>query len=195
MHLRKRLIKLSPTERDGMRVAGRFNASLLDAIRAAIRPGVTTEQVDNLVREFTYDHGHVPAPLGYQGYPRSCCTSVNDVICHGIPDAYVLKEGDIVNVDVTTIVHGWHGDSSETFLIGEVSPEAKRLVQCAFDCLYAGIDNLEPGCRVSNIGDAVAKRARRDRFSVVRKYVGHGVEPGSGRESDDRSSHSKGAER
>jgi methionyl aminopeptidase len=177
MHLRKRPkhIRLGEEERAGMRAAGRFNAQLMDYIRGQMRPGITTNQIDRLVAHYTRDHGHIPACLGYQGFPKCCCTSVNDVICHGIPDDYVLRDGDIVNVDLTTVVHGWFGDQSETFMIGTVTSEARRLVQCAFDCLYAAIDNLSPGCRVSNIGDAIVRRARMDGFSVVKEYVGHGL--------------------
>ena len=141
--------------------------------------GVTTAELDNLVHEYTLDHGHVPACLGYPGefsaYPKSCCTSVNEVICHGIPDAYELKEGDIVNVDLTTIVDGWHGDQSETFIIGKASDEARAVVQCAFDSLYLAIDAIEPGSAISEIGVAIVNEARKYGFGVVEKYVGHGI--------------------
>ena len=158
-----------------MRAAGRFNAQLMDYIRSHIRPGITTGEIDRLVREYTIRHGHRPATLGYQGYPKSCCISLNDVICHGIPGDYLLKDGDIMNLDLTTIVDGWHGDSSETFLIGDVSPEARAVTQCAFDCLYAAIDVLRPNCRVSDIGDAIVAVASKRGFSVVREFVGHGL--------------------
>jgi methionyl aminopeptidase len=158
-----------------MRAAGRFNAQLMDHVRDAIRPGITTGEIDRLVHEYTLDHGHRPATLGYQGFPKSCCTSVNDVICHGIPGDYVLHLGDIMNLDVTTIVDGWHGDSSETFLIGPVSDEARTVTQCAFDCLWAAIRVIQPGCRVSDIGDAIVQQASKYGFSVVREFVGHGV--------------------
>ena len=108
-------------------------------------------------------------------FPASCCTSINDVICHGIPGDYALKEGDIVNVDLTSIVNGWHGDSSETFIIGTPSELARRVVQCAFDCLWLAIDNLRPNCRVSDIGDPIVRHAKKHGFSVVEEYVGHGV--------------------
>jgi len=155
--------------------AGRFNGELMDYIRAFIKPGVTTEEINRRVHEQTTRHGYTPAPLGYMGFPKSCCTSVNDVICHGIPGDYALQDGDIVNVDLTSIVDGWHGDSSETFLIGEVSDEARAVTQCAFDCLYAAIAALSPGCRVSEIGDAVVKIAGARGFSVVQEFVGHGL--------------------
>ncbi len=162
-----------------MRRACKFNAELLDFVRPKVQAGVTTEQIDSWVHEYTSQHGHVPACLGYQGeagpFPKSCCTSVNDVICHGIPDDYTLQDGDIVNVDITTIVDGWHGDQSETFIIGQPSDDARRVVQCAFDCLYLAIDNISPGCTVSDIGHAVVRRAAQDGFGVVDKYVGHGI--------------------
>ena len=163
-----------------MRRAGAVNAALLDYVRPHVVEGVTTGEIDRLVYEYTMDHGHVPACLGYQGdknpFPKSCCTSINEVICHGIPDSYVLKSGDIVNVDLTTIVDGWHGDQSETFLIGDVSKEVRRIVQCAFDCLYLSIDALYPGCPVSVIGTTIEKHVKAHYgFGIVDKYVGHGI--------------------
>jgi methionyl aminopeptidase len=167
---------LNETERDGMRKAGKFNAQLLDEVRAFIRPGISTKQIDDLVRTYTRDHGHICATLGYRGtYPAHCCTSVNHVICHGIPGPYELKEGDIINVDLTTIVEGWHGDQSETFLMGKVSDEALRVVQCSFDSMWGAIDALTPNCRVIEIARAVTRRAKQDGFSVVKDFFGHGV--------------------
>ncbi len=170
----KRLV-LTEIQRDAMRNAGRVNAELMDFIRPFIVAGTTTGKIDELVRAWTLQHGHKPATLGYQNYPKSCCTSVNDVICHGIPDRYVLRDGDIINVDITTIVDGWHGDQSETFLIGEVNQQRRAVTQCAFDCLYLAIEALTPGCRVSAIGETVVAEAHRRGFSVVREYVGHGL--------------------
>jgi methionyl aminopeptidase len=158
-----------------MRAAGKFNAQLMDHVRPHIKQGISTEEIDQLVHEYTVRHGHVPACLEYQRFPKSCCTSVNDVICHGIPDDYVLQSGDIVNVDLTTIVDGWHGDQSETFLIGQVDDEARRVTQCAFDCLWAAIRAIEPGCLISVIGDTIVNIAEKQNFSVVREYVGHGL--------------------
>ena len=168
-------LQLAKLEREAMRRAGRFNAELMDVLRAAVAPGITTGELDEIAHKYTVEHGHTPAPLGYQGFPKSICTSVNEVICHGIPGERVLKDGDIVNVDVTTIVDGWHGDSSETFLIGEVSDEARAVTQCSFDCLHAAINALSPGCRVSVIGEAIVELATESGFSVVREFVGHGV--------------------
>ena len=171
----KRELYLVEYEREAMRDAGRFNAQLMDFIRPHVAPGISTEEIDRLIHEYTLDHRHRPACLGYQGFPKSCCTSINEVVCHGIPDSYVLREGDIVNIDVTTIVNGWLGDQSETFLIGEVSEEAKAVTQCAFDCLYLGIDALTPGCRVADIGRAITAEASKKGYGVVREYVGHGI--------------------
>ena len=175
----KKKIKLARPEREAMRHACQFNASLLDYLRDFIKPGVTTGEIDELVHDYTTRHGHVPAPLGYPGehgpFPKSCCTSVNEVICHGIPGDYVLKEGDIVNIDVTTIVDGWHGDQSETFLIGECSDTAKAVTQCAFDCLYLGIEAIRPNGHVADIGTAIVEEAHQRGFSVVREFVGHGL--------------------
>lgn len=166
---------LNEEERDGIRAAGRFNAQVLDHVRPHVGPGVKTEELDRIVHEYTLDHGHTPACLGYKGYTKSICTSINEVICHGIPDSTVLQEGDIVNVDLTTIVDGWHGDQSETFLIGEVSEEARRLVQVTFDSLYAAIDALAPGCTAYTIGHVIQKLAKEAGLGVVRDYQGHGI--------------------
>lgn len=179
LYNRKRRLKLEEAERQQMRAAGQFNARLMDEVRAMIKPGVTTNDIDRLISTYTLDHGHKCATLGYAGqhgpYPKSCCTSINDVICHGIPSDYALRPGDIVNVDMTSIVDGWHGDSSETFLVEPVSDLARKVTQCAFDCLWAAIDTIKPGSRVSEIGEAICRNARKNSFSVVQEYVGHGV--------------------
>lgn len=168
-------IILTGAQREKMRAAGRANAALLDYIRPKIVAGVTTEQIDRWIYQWTMDHGYRPATLGYQGYSKSCCTSINDVICHGIPGPYELRDGDIINIDVTTIVDGWHGDQSETLLIGSVSEEKLAVTQCAFDCLWLAIDAITPGCPVSVIGETIVAEAHRRGFSVVREYVGHGL--------------------
>lgn len=164
-----------PEEREGLRAAGAFNARLMDVLRAEIRAGVTTDRLDRLAEQFTRDHGHVPACYGYHGYPKTICTSVNEVVCHGIPSKEPLRDGDIVNVDCTTIVDGWYGDCSETFLIGDVSDEARRLVQAAFDAMWVGIDTLKPYSSVIEIGFAIAKFGRMNGFGVVETFQGHGI--------------------
>ena len=166
---------LGEVEQDCMRAAGKFNGQVMDFIRPHVVAGVTTSELDKMIEEYTRDHGHDLACLGYQGFPKSCCTSVNEVVCHGIPGDYALRDGDIVNVDVTSIVDGWFGDQSETFLIGEVSDVARRVTQCAFDCLHLAIDAIQPGSRVAEIGRAIVREAQICKFSVVREYVGHGI--------------------
>lgn len=174
MASRERVL-LNEHQRELMRNACRFNAQLMDYVRTQVKEGVTTGEIDRMVHEYTLDHGHIPACLGYRGYPKSLCASVNDVVCHGIPGAYPLKNGDIVNIDLTSIVDGWFGDQSETFIIGTCTPEARLLTQVAFDCLYIGIDAIRPFGRVSDIGRAIEQHAHSYRFSVVREYQGHGI--------------------
>ena len=166
---------LSDEERDGLRAAGRFNAELMDYVRPFVKAGTTTLELDKLVYDYTMDHGHIPACLGYKSYPNSLCTSVNEVVCHGIPNKMPLRDGDIVNVDLTTIVDGWHGDSSETFLIGNVSKEAHRLVQATFDAMFIGIQAIQPFGKISDIGRAIERFARTHGLAVVQEYQGHGL--------------------
>ena len=168
----------SPEQAEGMRRAGRFAAELLDRVTEEIRPGVTTLAIDQLVDELTRARGAKSAPLGY-GHPPfagHCCVSTNDVICHGIPSAqHVLRDGDIVNVDVTPIVDGWHGDSSRTFLVGDPSPKARRLVADTYRALWLGIRAVKPGARIGDIGHAIQSFAEAQGYSVVREFTGHGV--------------------
>jgi methionyl aminopeptidase len=166
---------LTEEERNGIRTAGKVNAQLLDLLRPRVLPGVTTGELDRLVEEFTRDHGHECATKGYKGFPKCICTSINEVVCHGVPGKTVLREGDIVNIDLTTIVNGWHGDSSETFLVGEVSPDAKRVVQIAFDSMFIGIQAIQPYGKITDIGRAIERFARLNGMEVVREYQGHGV--------------------
>lgn len=166
---------ISEEERDGLRAAGRFNAQLMDFLRLRVAPGVTTNQLDRVALEYTRDHGHIPACLGYNGYPKTICTSVNEVVCHGIPDDRPLRDGDIVNIDCTTIVDGWYGDSSETFLIGTVSDETKQLVQGAFNAMWLGIRTIRPCSCVMEIGLAIARFGRERGFGVVENFQGHGI--------------------
>jgi len=168
----------SPEQAEGMRVAGRLASELLDRVAEMIRPGVTTLEIDQRVDELTRARGATSAPLGYGSPPFAghCCTSVNDVVCHGIPAASrVLRDGDIVNVDVTPIVDGWHGDSSRTFLVGDASPKARRLVADTYRALWLGIRAVRPGARTGDIGHAIQSFAEAQRYSVVREFTGHGV--------------------
>ncbi|MEM7364313.1 MAG: type I methionyl aminopeptidase [Pseudomonadota bacterium] len=167
----------TPEEIDKMRAVGRLAAEQLEMIEEHIRPGVTTAELDRICHDFTVGHQQaIPAPLNYKGFPKSICTSVNHVVCHGIPsDEKQLKNGDIVNVDVTPKLDGYHGDSSKTFLVGEPSVLAKRLVQVTQECLYRAIRCVKPGARLGDIGHAIQTFAEKQRFSVVREYCGHGI--------------------
>jgi methionyl aminopeptidase len=160
----------------GMRVAGRLAAELLDFITPYVKPGVTTDELDRLCAGFTLDRGGISAPLNYRGFPRSICTSVNHVVCHGIPGDRRLAEGDILNIDVTPIVDGWHGDSSRMYLVGERIPlKARRLVDVTYEAMMKGIEAVRPGTRIGAIGHAIQSFAEAQRFSVVRDFCGHGV--------------------
>jgi len=159
----------------GMRAAGRLAAETLDMLVPHIVAGVTTEEIDRLAHEFVAAAGGVSAPLNYRGFPKSVCTSLNHVVCHGIPGARVLKDGDIVNVDVTPILDGWHGDSSRMFLIGDVPIKARRLVEVTYEALMLGIEQAKPGNHLGDIGHAIQKHAEAHRFGVVRDFCGHGL--------------------
>ena len=160
---------------EAMRKAGRLTAEALDLLVPAVRPGVPTEALDKLVYEFAMDHGAYPASLDYRGFPKSICTSINHVVCHGIPDEKPLREGDIVNIDVTLIVDGWHGDSSRMYLVGEVPRRAERLVEVTFESLKRGVAAVKPGATVGDIGAAIQDYAESERCSVVREFCGHGL--------------------
>lgn len=159
----------------GMRKAGRLVAEALDELCSLIRPGVTTNEIDRFVFAFGRDHGALPATLNYRGYTKSCCTSINHVVCHGIPDDRPLKEGDIVNVDVTYIVEGWHGDSSRMYKVGQVKRAAERLVDVTYEAMMRGVAAVRPGARTGAIGQAIQTYAEGERCSVVRDFCGHGV--------------------
>jgi methionyl aminopeptidase len=166
----------TPEEIAGMRRAGAANGELMDYIRPFVKVGVATAELDRLVHEWTVARGYVPACLGYHGFPRSCCISLNDVVCHGIPsEGQVIKAGDIVNVDLTTIVDGFYGDSSETFLIGEVTAEARHLVEVAARCMMRGIAAVTPGESLKTVAAAIEPYARSQGCSVVQQYTGHGI--------------------
>lgn len=160
---------------DGMRKAGRLAAEILDAMVDFVQPGVTTAQIDDVVRQMTLDGGAVPATMGYRGYAHSCCTSLNHVICHGIPGDKELRDGDIINIDVTPLLDGWHGDSSRMYLVGDVPLKARRLVDVTYECLMIGIEKARPGARLGDIGAAIQAHAERHRYGVVREFCGHGL--------------------
>jgi methionyl aminopeptidase len=174
--LRDGTIKLhGPESFEGMRRAGRLAAEILDALAPLVQPGVTTQALDGVVRQMTLDGGAVPATLGYRGYAHSCCISINHVVCHGIPSDKTLRDGDIVNIDVTPLLDGWHGDSSRMYLVGDVSLKAKRLVDVTHECLMLGIAQAKPGARLGDIGAAIQRFAEANRYGVVREFCGHGV--------------------
>ncbi len=160
-----------------MRLSGRAARRVLAAVGAEVAPGVTTEHLDEVAHEAYIAEGGYPSPLNYNNFPKSLCTSVNEVICHGIPDSRALVEGDIINCDVTIYLNGVHGDHSETFLVGEVNPESKRLVEVTRECLYLGIAAIEPGGRVNAIGRAIQDHAESNGYGVVREFIGHGTGP------------------
>ncbi|MGH6659865.1 MAG: type I methionyl aminopeptidase, partial [Sphingomicrobium sp.] len=150
----------------GMRKAGRLAAEILDALAAQVVPGITTQEIDDIVHRMTIAGGGVPATLNYRGYTRSCCTSINHVVCHGIPGDKALKDGDIVNIDVTPIVDGWHGDTSRMFLVGEVPIKARKLVDVTYECLMLGLAQARPGNRIGDIAHAIQSHAEQHRYSV-----------------------------
>jgi methionyl aminopeptidase len=163
-------------EIDQMRPAGELAGELLDMIEEHVRPGVTTLELNDIVHNYTVKKGAICAPLNYRGFPKSMCTSINDVVCHGIPSSKAkLKEGDIINIDVTPILNGYHGDSSRTFLVGQVSEKARKLVNATKECLERGIASVKEGARVGDIGYAIQSYAEALGYSVVRDFVGHGI--------------------
>ncbi len=169
-------IKLhGPEGFEGMRKAGRLAAEILDEMAPLVRPGVSTEELDTIIRQMMLDGGAVPATLGYRGYTHSSCISINHVVCHGIPSDKTLKEGDIVNIDVTPLLDGWHGDSSRMYIAGEASLKARRLVEVTYECLMIGIEQARPGNRLGDIGAAIQQYAESHRYGVVRDFCGHGV--------------------
>lgn len=169
-------IKLhGPEGFEGMRKAGRLSAEILDALADFIVPGVTTQDIDDLVQRMTLAAGAIPATLGYRGYTHSCCTSINHVVCHGIPGPKRLQEGDIVNVDVTSIIDGWHGDTNRTYLVGNVPIKAKRLVEITYESMMRGIEQAKPGNRLGDVAHAIQSFAEKHRYGVVRDFCGHGI--------------------
>ncbi len=169
-------IRLFPLDEfEGMRRAGRLAAECLDMIGPHVVPGVTTERLDDLCHAFIIERGARPAPLGYRGFPKSICTSINHVVCHGIPGPKALKDGDIINIDVTVILDGWYGDTSRMYVAGRASRKAARLVEVTHECLMLGIASVRPGGHFGDIGAAIQAYAERERCSVVRNFCGHGL--------------------
>lgn len=158
-----------------MRKAGRLAAEVLDMITEFVLPGVTTEHLDNLCHRYTQDRGATPAPLGYKGYPKATCISLNHVVCHGIPGPRKLEDGDILNIDVTVILNGWHGDTSRMYVVGKPGVKAQKLIDKTYDCLWAGIDGVKPGATLGDIGAAIQNVAEPAGYSVVRDFCGHGI--------------------
>jgi len=168
------LIK-SPDEIERMRVAGRLAAATLDMIGPFVQAGVTTEELDQRCHRFIEEHGAIPAPLNYRGFPKSICTSINHVVCHGIPNDRPIKTGDVLNIDVTVIKDGYHGDTSRMFIVGEPGIQARRLIEVTRESLWIGIAVVRPGAHLSDIGAAIQHHAEAHRYAVVRDYCGHGI--------------------
>jgi methionyl aminopeptidase len=171
----RRITIYAPEDFAGMRVAGRLAAETLDMITTHVRPGVTTAALDELRHSFITDHGAVPAPLNYRGFPKSICTSINHVVCHGIPGERRLDDGDILNIDVTVILDGWHGDSSRMYAAGTPSTKARNLMDVTYEALMLGVQAVKPGATLGDIGHVIQTFVEGHRFSVVRDFCGHGI--------------------
>lgn len=172
---KRELIK-TPEQIEGIRQSGIINTGVLDLVAKEIHEGMSTLDIDKLVHDYTIAHGAIPATLGYEGYPKSCCTSINEVVCHGIPNEdEILEEGDIINVDCTTIYNGYYADASRMFVIGKTTPKKQRLVEVAKECLQIGMEAAKPFSFVGDIGNAIEKHAKSNGFSVVKDLCGHGV--------------------
>ena len=176
LHTQDRSIKIHDSDSfAAMRAAGLLAAKTLDYITPFIKPGISTNEIDVLVNDFTLKNAAIPAPLGYRGFPKSVCTSVNHVVCHGIPSDKRLEEGDIINIDVTPILNDWHGDTSRMFFVGKVGIKAKKLVDTTFKALWKGIEVVKPGAHIGDIGHAIQTFAEKHRYSIVKDFCGHGV--------------------
>ena len=171
----RRITIHKPEDFAGMRRAGKLAAETLDMITAHVRPGISTGEIDKLCHDYMVERGAIPATLGYRGYTKSSCTSVNHVVCHGIPGDRVLVDGDIINIDVTVILDGWHGDSSRMYVAGEASTKAKLLMDVTYDAMMKGIAAIRPGATLGDIGHAIQVHVEKHRFSVVRDFCGHGI--------------------
>ncbi|WP_455096147.1 type I methionyl aminopeptidase [Prevotella koreensis] len=171
----RELIK-TPEQIEGIKQAGKLNTAVLDEVARNIREGMSTLEIDKIVYDYTTQHGGIPAPLNYEGFPKSVCTSINEVVCHGIPkEEDILQEGDIINVDCTTILNGYFADASRMFIIGETTPEKEQLVRVAKECLEIGMEAAKPYCFVGDIGNAIQKHAKKYNYGIVRDLCGHGV--------------------
>lgn len=176
MNYSPREIKIhSQDDFEGMRRSGRLAAETLDFITPYVQPGITTEELDQLCHNFIVERGAIPAPLGYRGFPKSICTSINHVVCHGIPGPKKLQKGDIINIDVTTIVDGWHGDTSRMFAVGEIPLRARKLIEVTFESMMLAIEMVKPGVHLGDIGHAIQSYVEPKGFSVVRDFCGHGL--------------------
>lgn len=172
----KRSLIRTPEEIEGIRQSGVINTAILDLVGENIHAGMSTLEIDEMVHKYTIEHGAIPACLNYEGFPKSVCTSINEVVCHGIPSAKeILKEGDIINVDCTTILNGFYADASRMFIIGKTTPQKEKLVRVAKECLEIGMEAAKPWTCVGDIGNAIEKHAHKNGFSVVRDLCGHGV--------------------
>ena len=171
----RRITIHKPEDFGAMRRAGKLAAEALDMITAHVRPGISTGEIDKLCHDYMVERGAIPATLGYRGYTKSSCTSVNHVVCHGIPGDRVLVDGDIINIDVTVILDGWHGDSSRMYVAGEASTKAKLLMDVTYDAMMKGIAAIRPGATLGDIGHAIQVHVEKHRFSVVRDFCGHGI--------------------
>lgn len=158
-----------------LRAVGRLTAEILDMITDHVRPGVSTDELNQLVHDYTLAHGATPAPLNYRGYPKSCCISLNHVVCHGIPGEKRLQEGDILNIDVTTILDGWYGDSSRMYVVGKAPRKAEKLIDVTYEAMMRGIEVVRPGATLGDVGHAIQSYAEAQRLSVVRDFCGHGI--------------------
>jgi len=170
-----RIVLHRPQDFEAMRRAGQLAAEVLDFITPYIRPGAVTEELDRLCHEFIVSRDAIPAPLNYRGYPKSICTSINHVVCHGIPGPKTLREGDIVNLDITVILDGWHGDTSRMFPVGDVAIKAKRLMDVTYEAMMRGIAVVRPGATLGDVGHAIQSYAEAERCSIVRDFCGHGL--------------------
>jgi methionyl aminopeptidase len=176
LYARKYKIRLKqPEDIKAIRKAGQLALKTLDLVADAIMPGITTDEINTLVHNFTLSHGAVPAPLNYKGFPKSVCVSVNEVICHGIPGEYILQDGDIVNVDVTPVLNGYYADANRTFFVGTPGPEAEKIVRVSRKSLKRGMSAVKPGNTIGDIGWAIQEYAESQGCSVVREFVGHGI--------------------